>query len=97
MKTTIITCVALLLTSLAAIFAADSVHSSELPDIPFVDVSGDTTRQVVVARGTETTYQGHPTTLLMPDGKTIYCVWCINHGGPAGPMASSDDGGLTHG
>ena len=97
MKSTIIICAALLLTSLAAVFAADSAHSSEQPDIPLVDVSGDATRQVVVARGTETTYQGHPTTLLMPDGKTIYCVWCINHGGPAGPMASSDDGGLTHG
>lgn len=30
----------------------------------------------------------------MPDGKTIFCVWCINHGGAAGPMARSDDGGL---
>jgi hypothetical protein len=31
----------------------------------------------------------------MPDGKTIFCVWCINHGGAAGPMARSDDGGVT--
>src|SRR5690606_879414 len=35
------------------------------------------------------------TTLLMPDGRTIYTVWCINHGGAAGPMAKSGDGGLT--
>jgi hypothetical protein len=34
-------------------------------------------------------------TLLMPDGRTIFAVWCINHGGAAGPMARSDDGGLT--
>ena len=40
-------------------------------------------------------YQGHPTTLLMPDGRTIFAVWCINRGGAAGPMARSDDGGLT--
>jgi hypothetical protein len=50
---------------------------------------------VVIAEGTEKVYQGHPTTLLMPDGKTIYCVWCINHGGAAGPMAKSKDGGRT--
>ena len=52
-------------------------------------------RHVIVAAGTEEVYQGHPTTLLMPDGKTLFAVWSINHGGPAGPMARSDDGGLT--
>jgi hypothetical protein len=31
----------------------------------------------------------------MPDGRTIFAVWCINHGGAAGPMAKSTDGGLT--
>jgi len=65
------------------------------PDIPFVDLSGDTARQVIVAAGTPEVYQGHPTTLLMPDGRTIFAVWSVNHGGPAGPMARSDDGGLT--
>lgn len=74
---------------IASLAAADS------PDLPFVDLSGDTARQVVVAAGSETVYQGHPTTLLMPDGKTIFAVWCINHGGAAGPMARSDDGGRT--
>ncbi len=63
--------------------------------VPMIDISGETGRQVVIAAGTETLYQGHPTTLLMPDGKTIFAVWCINHGGYAGPMARSDDGGLT--
>lgn len=95
MKQSLLCLAALLLTSLAEIYAADFSTKDSLPDIPFVDLSGDRMRQVVVARGTETTYQGHPTTLLMPDGQTIYCVWCINHGGPAGPMARSDDGGLT--
>jgi len=65
------------------------------PDLPTVDISGDTDRHVVISAGTEKTYQGHPTTLLMPDGKTIFAVWCINHGGAAGPMAHSADGGLT--
>ncbi|MEZ6192660.1 MAG: sialidase family protein [Phycisphaerales bacterium] len=33
----------------------------------------------------------------MPDGKTLYCVWTIGHGGTCGPMKRSDDGGLTWG
>lgn len=64
-------------------------------NIGFVDISGEKERQVVIAQGSETVYQGHPTTLLMPDGKTIFCVWTINHGGPCGPMAKSEDGGKT--
>jgi hypothetical protein len=70
-------------------------HAEERPDLPLIDLSDQKERHVVVAAGTEQIYQGHPTTVLMPDGKTIFCVWCINHGGPAGPMARSDDGGLT--
>lgn len=64
-------------------------------DLPLVDISGETHRHVVIAAGTKDVYQGHPTTVLMPDGRTIICVWCINHGGHAGPMARSADGGLT--
>ncbi len=64
-------------------------------DLPVVDLSNETDRQVVVAAGTAETYQGHPTTLLMPDGRTLFCVWCVGHGGPGGPMARSDDGGKT--
>jgi BNR repeat-like domain len=75
--------------------ASLTVHGADGPNLPMLDISGETTRQVVIAAGTAQTYQGHPTTLLLPDGKTIYCVWCINHGGAAGPMAKSTDGGLT--
>ncbi|MCH1509727.1 MAG: glycoside hydrolase, partial [Akkermansiaceae bacterium] len=73
------------------------VHFSaaEEPDIPLIDFSGESDRHIVIAEGTEEVYQGHPTTLLMPDGKTMFCVWCINHGGAAGPMAKSEDGGKT--
>jgi len=63
--------------------------------LPVVDLSGDTARQTVIAEGTPEIYQGHPTTVLMPDGKTIFAVWSIKHGGKAGPMARSDDGGKT--
>lgn len=82
-----------LLLSLALI--GTTARAEEKPDLPVIDLSQETNRHVVIAAGTESTYQGHPTTLLMPDGKTIYCVWCINHGGAAGPMARSQDGGLT--
>jgi len=43
--------------------------------IPTLNVSREAERHVIVAAGTEKVYQGHPTTLLMPDGKTMYCVW----------------------
>ncbi len=69
--------------------------TAEDPDIPTVDISAQTERHVIIAEGTEKTYQGHPTTILMPDKKTIYAVWCINHGGAAGPLAKSSDGGKT--
>ena len=83
----------LLLTSLLSVFAC-SAFAAE-PNLPVVDLSTDTKRHITIAAGTAETYQGHPTTLLMPDQKTIFTVWCVNHGGPAGPMARSDDGGLT--
>ncbi|UKI30818.1 MAG: hypothetical protein L6W00_23505 [Lentisphaeria bacterium] len=41
--------------------------------------------QTIISDG-RTTYQGHPTTVLMPDGKTLFCVWTIGHGGPCGPL-----------
>lgn len=63
--------------------------------MPLVDLSSDTDRHVVIAPGTPEVYQGHPTTLLMPDGKTLFAVWNIGHGGHAGPMAKSEDGGLS--
>ncbi|MBX9653515.1 glycoside hydrolase [bacterium] len=65
------------------------------PTLPLVDLSSDFHRQVVIAAGTKEVYQGHPTTLLLPDGKTIFAVWSIGHGGFAGPMARSGDGGKT--
>lgn len=63
--------------------------------IPTIDLSAEADRRVIVAQGTADTYQGHPTTLLMPDGKTVFCVWTLNHGGPCGPLKRSDDGGMT--
>ena len=63
--------------------------------IPTLDISEETHRQVVVAHGTESVYQGQVHTVLMGDGKTLYAVWSIPHGGWCGPMKKSTDGGLT--
>lgn len=63
--------------------------------LPVVDLSQNTQRHVIIAQGTEKIYQGHPTTVLMPDGKTMFCVWTHGHGGTAGPLKRSDDGGKT--
>jgi len=72
---------------------ANSINRDRLG--PMVDLSGDTTRQTVIAAGSESVYQGHPTTLLMPDGKTLFCVWSYDHGGPCGPLKRSRDRGRT--
>jgi hypothetical protein len=79
--------------SMMALCLATGKAGEALP--PWADLSAETSRQVVIARGDAETYQGHPTTLLMPDGKTMYCVWSYSHGGECGPMKRSDDGGLT--
>jgi hypothetical protein len=63
--------------------------------LPTFDLSGDSSRQVIIEQGTATVYNTHPTTVLLPDGKTMYCVWAYGHGGPLGPMKRSEDGGLT--
>jgi enterochelin esterase-like enzyme len=60
-----------------------------------IDLSEDTTRQIIIARGTPEVYNAHPTTAMLADNKTMFCVWNIGHGGHAGPMARSEDGGLT--
>ncbi len=63
--------------------------------LKILDISTETNRHVIVAQGTPQVYQAHPTTTMLADNKTIFCVWNIGHGGHAGPMARSDDGGLT--
>jgi hypothetical protein len=62
-----------------------------------IDLSEDTSRQIVIARGSPEPgeYHAHPTTAMLADNRTMFCVWNIGHGGHAGPMARSDDAGLT--
>jgi hypothetical protein len=62
--------------------------------IPLVDLAGETERQVVVDREPGQ-YLGHPTTVLLEDGRTIIAVYPMGHGRGAIVMKRSDDGGLT--
>lgn len=80
---------------LGFVFGSESRPALASGPLLTIDLSAETRRHVVIAEGTETTYQGHPTTLLMPDGKTMFAVWNIGHGGHAGPMAMSEDAGVT--
>ena len=69
--------------------------------IPTIDISAQTERHVIIAQGTATEWQGHPHTLLMPDGKTIFCVWqgrrdgSGKHGAPVGYLKRSNDGSFV--
>jgi hypothetical protein len=62
--------------------------------IPLIDLAADTNRQVIVDRE-EGQYLGHPTTVLLEDGKTILCVYPKGHGRGAIVYKRSTDGGLT--
>lgn len=64
-------------------------------NLPWADISGQKQRQVVVAAGTPDLYNGHPTTVLMDDQKTMICTWSNGHGGKAAFIGFSYDGGLT--
>ncbi len=69
--------------------------SAQKCNMPWVDLSSHVEKQIVIAEGTEAIYNGHPTTVLMDDGKTILCTWSLGHGGKAAFIAKSNDGGLT--
>jgi hypothetical protein len=62
--------------------------------IPLVDLAADAGRQVVVDREPGQ-YLGHPTTVLLEDGRTMIAVYPKGHGRGAIVMKRSADGGLT--
>ncbi len=62
--------------------------------IPLIDLAGEKRRQVIVDREPGQ-YLGHPTTVLLEDGKTILTVYPKGHGRGAIQMKRSTDGGLT--
>lgn len=62
--------------------------------IPLIDLAAQTERQVVVDREPGQ-YLGHPTTVLLEDGRTIIAVFPKGHGRGPIVMKRSADGGLT--
>ncbi|MAE76562.1 MAG: glycosyl hydrolase [Planctomycetes bacterium] len=62
--------------------------------IPVIDLASETHRQVIIDRE-EGQYLGHPTTVLLEDGKTMLCVYPKGHGRGAIVMKRSTDGGRT--
>lgn len=62
--------------------------------VPFVDLAAERARQVVVDREPGQ-YLGHPTTVLLDDGRTILCVYPEGHGRGAIRYRRSVDGGRT--
>ena len=62
--------------------------------IPTIDLADDRERQVIVDREAGQ-YLGHPTTVLLEDGKTLLCVYPQGHGRGAIVYKRSTDAGLT--
>jgi hypothetical protein len=84
-------------TSTAASPIADTVRQRSrhrVITIPTLDVAGERQRQVVV-ESVPGQYLGHPTTVLLADGRTILATYPLGHGGPAAVLKKSTDGGLT--
>lgn len=73
------------------------IFAAEQPagySIPVVDVSTETHRQVIVDREAGQ-HLGHPTTVLLEDGRTMFAVYPKGHGRGAIVLKRSQDGGLT--
>jgi hypothetical protein len=88
---------AVCLVSLTAGEASAAARRSSMPPgytIPTVDLAGETQRQVVVDKEPGQ-YLGHPTTVLLEDGRTIIAVYPKGHGRGAIVLKKSTDGGLT--
>lgn len=62
--------------------------------LPVVDLTDQTRRQVMVDKQPGQ-YLGHPTTVLLEDGKTMLAVYPQGHGKGQILMKKSTDGGLT--
>lgn len=94
------------LSSLAALLLASYLPAqATVPDhspstafirsgLPIVDLDQWTEAQVVIDKE-KGKYLGHPTTLLLKDGKTILCVYPKGHGSGEIILKKSTDGGKT--
>jgi len=85
--------IALPLAAAACIATAADSPAADL-GVTLIDLAGQKHRQVLVDREPGQ-YLGHPTTVLLEDGKTMYCVYPKGHGRGALVLRRSDDAGLT--
>lgn len=83
-----------ILTPLLIITLALNVSAAAPLPLPMADISSETNRHAVIAAGTLTRYEGHPTSIKTTDGRVI-TVWCAPHGGGCGWGSESSDGGKT--
>lgn len=74
--------------------AAPLLGQAATPTIPLIDLDAETDRQVIVDREAGQ-YLGHPTTLLLEDGRTLLVVYPKGHGAGAILLKRSTDGGRT--
>ena len=74
--------------------AGSAAHAQPAPNVQTIDLAREASRQVVVDREAGQ-YLGHPTTVLLEDGKTLLCVYPKGHGRGAIVYKRSGDGGLT--
>ncbi|MCC6784592.1 MAG: exo-alpha-sialidase [Planctomycetes bacterium] len=74
--------------------AAELVPGSGEAGPAMLDLAGDEARRSVVDREAKQ-YLGHPTTVLLEDGKTILCVYPKGHGKGAILLKRSTDGGRS--
>jgi len=81
-------------TARAAWFDPERWHGRPDFSIPVLDVSGQNHRQAIVDREPGQ-YLGHPTTVLLEDGRTLIAVYPKGHGKGAIVMKRSIDGGAT--
>lgn len=86
----------LMVVFLTSILSQSSVAQGpkKLFSIPVVDLDQKMSFQVLVDKE-KGQYLGHPTTLLLEDGKTILCVYPKGHGRGAIQYKRSNDGGKT--
>ena len=89
----------LFLTWAACTFVASTTMYSQAygklgHDLPIIDLDRENQLQIIVDKE-QGQYLGHPTTVLLKDGKTILCVYPKGHGKGGIVMKKSRDGGKT--
>jgi hypothetical protein len=85
---------AILFSAFSLISSSQVKNPESYLSIPIIDLNDESARQVVVDRE-EGQYLGHPTTVLLKDGRTILTVYPKGHGRGEIVYKRSSDGGLT--